>query len=156
MSFLTFFMRILIHFYYYGTYFFAFFMLMVGIFIILFCLCYYFFDRKGKDIYFQKSIIRWGKLAFSLYYIHFGVIAIGIIVFPLIIDEIYSSGFLIYQFIIFLVIFFISLELFIRIWQKYNFFLGVEWFMNKISKKTLFLKEDSKRLNVVKHPQENI
>ena len=156
MSYLTFFMRILLPFHYYSTYFFAFFMLMVGIFIILFCLCYYFFDRKGKDIYIQKSIIRWGKLAFSIYYIHFGVIGIGIIVFPLIINEIYTSGFLIYQFIIFLVIFFISLEMFIRIWQRYNFFLGIEWFMNKISKKSLFSEEDSKRLNVVKYPQENI
>lgn len=55
-----------------------------------------------------------------------------------------------------MIIFFISLEFFIRIWQRYNFLLGIEWLMNKISKKTLFSKEDSKRINVVKHPQENI
>ena len=119
------------------------FMLMIGIFILLFSIFYYLIDIKGRVFYFQFSIIHWGKLAFSIYYLHFGLIASGIIVFPLLIGEIYYYGFSIYQFFILIIIFFLSLEIFLRIWQRYNYFLGIEWFLNKISKKTLFLKKFS-------------
>ena len=120
--------------------FFPFYMLNLGIFTMSFILCYYYFDIKSKEIYGQKSIILWGKLTFSMYYINWGVVAIGFLVFPLIFDEIYYSGFLIYQYVILMIVIFVLLEFFIRIWQRINFFLGIEWFMNKISKKTLFLK----------------
>ncbi len=120
-----------------------FFMLMIGIFILLFTVFFYWIDIKGRVIYFQFSIIYWGKLAFSIYYLHFGLIASGIIVFPLLIGEIYYYGFSIYQFFILIIIFFLSLEIFLRIWQRYNYFLGIEWFLNKISKKNLFLKKFS-------------
>ncbi len=119
------------------------FMLMIGIFILLFSIFYYLIDIKGRVFYFQFSIIHWGKLAFSIYYIHFGLTAFGILVFPLLIGEIYYYGFSIYQFFILIIIFFLSLEIFLRIWQRYNYFLGIEWFLNKISKKTLFLKKFS-------------
>ena len=120
-----------------------FFMLMIGIFILLFTVFYYWIDIKGRAFYFQYSIIHWGKLAFSIFYIHFGLIALGILVFPLLIGEIYYFGFSIYQFFILIIIFFLSLEIFLRIWQGYNYFLGIEWFLNKISKKNLFLKKFS-------------
>ena len=120
------------------------FMLMIGIFILLFTEFFYWIDIKGRVFYFQFSIIHWGKLAFSMYYIHFGLIALGILVFPLLIGEIYYFGFSIFLFIILIIAFFLSLEIFLRIWQRYNYFLGLEWFMNKISKKTLFLKKFSK------------
>ncbi|KKK52641.1 hypothetical protein LCGC14_3102860, partial [marine sediment metagenome] len=129
--------------YYFTPHFIPYFMLTVGIFIILFSVCYYWIDIKGRVFYFQYSIIHWGKLTFSLYYIHFGLIALGILVFPMLIGEIYYFGFSIYEFIILIIIFFLSLEIFLRIWQRYNYFLGIEWFMNKISKKTLFLKKFS-------------
>ena len=119
------------------------FMLMIGIFILLFTVFFYWIDIKGRVFYFQFSIIHWGKLAFSMYYIHFGLIALGILVFPLLIGEIYYFGFSIFLFIILIIAFFLSLEIFLRIWQRYNYFLGLEWFMNKISKKTLFEKDFS-------------
>jgi len=130
--------------YYFTPHFIPYFMLTVGIFIILFSACYYGIDIKGRVFYFQYSIIHWGKLAFSIFYIHFGLIALGILIFPLLIGEIYYSGFSIFQFIILIIVFFLSLEIFLRIWQRYNYFLGIEWFMNKISKKTLFLNKFKK------------
>ena len=129
--------------YYFTPHFLPYFLLTVGIFIILFSLFYYWIDIKGKVFYFQYSIIHWGKLAFSIFYIHFGLIALGILVFPLLIGEIYYYGFSIYQFFILIIILFLSLEIFLRIWQRYNYFLGIEWFMNKISKKKLFFKKFS-------------
>ncbi len=89
-----------------------------------------------------ESINRWGKLAFSVYYIHLGVIAVGIFLFPIFLNEIYTKGFFLYQFIIILIVFFIALEIFMRYWQKFNYILGIEWIMNKFMKKTLFLKKD--------------
>lgn len=129
-----------LHTWYHYPQFLPFYMLNIGIFIMLFVLCYYYFDIKSKEIYFQNSIILWGKLIFSMYYINWGVVAIGLLVFPLIFNEIYYSGFLIYQYIILMIVIFVFLEFFIRIWQKINFFLGVEWLMNRVSKRTLFLK----------------
>ncbi|KKL77047.1 hypothetical protein LCGC14_2038810 [marine sediment metagenome] len=123
------------------THFPPYFMLMIGIFIILFSVCYYWIDIKGKVFYLQNSVIHWSKLSFSIFYIHFGFIALGILVFPLIISESYFYGFSIYQFIILIILFFLSNEIFIRIWKRYNYFLGLEWSMNKISKKNLFLKK---------------
>lgn len=132
------------HAYYFTPYFSPYFMLTIGIFIILFIVCYYGIDIKSRVFYFQSSIIHWGKLAFSIFYIHFGLIALGILVFPLIIGEIYYNGFSIYQFIILIILFFLAIEIFLRIWKRYNYFLGIEWFMHKFSKKTLFLKRFNK------------
>ena len=125
----------------YFTHFPPYFMMMIGIFIILFSVCYYGIDIKGRVFYLQSSIIHWSKLAFSIFYIHFGLIALGILVFPLIISESYFYGFSIYQFIILIILFFLAIEIFLRIWKRYNYFLGLEWSMNKISKKNLFLKK---------------
>jgi len=141
----SFWLFLYLHTWYHYPQFFPFYMLNVGIFITSFILCYYYFDIKSKEIYCQKSIILWGKLTFSMYYINWGVVAIGFLVFPLIFDEIYYSGFLIYQYVILMIVIFVFLEFFIRIWQRFNFFLGIEWFMNKISKRALFLKGNEKK-----------
>ena len=110
---------------------------MIGIFCILSSISYYLLDVRKINFYFQESLIRWGKLAFSTYYIHLGVIAVGVILFPVFLNEIYTNGFLPYFFIIILLIFFVALEIFTKIWQKYNFIFGIEWIMKKIIGKSL-------------------
>ena len=141
-GFITFFIWVVFypHSSYYTPHFPPYFMLTIGIFIILFSTCYYLIDIKGRGFSLQNSIIHWSKLAFSIFYIHFGLIALGILVFPLIIGESYFLGFSISQFIILIFLFFLAIEIFLRIWKRYNYFLGIEWFMNKISKRTLFMK----------------
>ena len=129
-------------FYYYVPYFFPNFIMMLGIFCILSSISYYVLDGKKNHFFLLESINRWGKLAFSVYYIHLGVIAVGIFLFPIFLNEIYTKGFFLYQFIIILIVFFIALEIFMRYWQKFNYILGIEWIMNKFMKKTLFLKKD--------------
>ncbi|MFW9990406.1 MAG: heparan-alpha-glucosaminide N-acetyltransferase domain-containing protein [Candidatus Odinarchaeota archaeon] len=127
--------------YYYVPNFFPFFIMMIGIFCILSFISYYLLDIRKYKFYFQESLIRWGRIAFSVYYIHFGVIAIGNIFFPIFLNQIYTNGFLLYQFIIILILFFVALVIFTKIWQKYNYILGIEWIMNKFLKKTLFLQK---------------
>ena len=112
-----------------------------GVFLILFSACYYFFDFKKVNHFLPRMIIRWGKFSFSIYYIHFGFIAMGKIIFPLLINDLYSKGFLYYQFLIIILFFFVSLELFMKIWEKIDYKFGLEWLMNKISKKSLFFEK---------------
>ena len=133
-------------FYYFVPYFFPNFILMIGIFCILSSISYYLLDMKNKNFYFQESIIRWGQLAFSIYYIHLGLIAVGVILFPVLLNEFYTNGFLPYFFLIILLIFFVVLEIFTKIWQKYNFIFGIEWIMNKIIGKSLIYERTREKL----------
>lgn len=107
---------------------------------ILFPLIYYFTDINESESFFQETLTHWGKFSFSIYYIQFGVIAAGVIIFPLIISDIYSNGFLFYQYLILLVLIYIGIDIFLRIWKKFDYIFGIEWFLNLISKKSLFLK----------------
>jgi len=111
-----------------------------SIFFILFPIIYYFTDIKESESFFQETLTHWGKFSFSIYYIQFGVIAAGVIIFPLIISDIYSNGFLFYQYLILLVLIYIGIDIFLRIWKKFDYIFGIEWFLNLISKKSLFLK----------------
>ncbi len=128
--------------YYFVPYFFPHFILMTGIFCFLSSIFYYLLDLKKINFYFLESLIRWGKLAFSVYYIHLGVIATGVILFPIFLNKIYTNGFLLYQFLLILLIFFVTLEIFTKIWQRHSYFLGIEWIMNKLVKKTIFFKKN--------------
>lgn len=128
-------------FYYYNPYFFPFFIMIIGLFCILISVFYYLLDLKNLNFYLKESLNRWGRLAFSIYYFHFTVIVIGVLLFPILLSEVFNNGFLPYHFIIILILFFILLELFTKMWQKYDYFLGIEWIMNKLIKKSLFSKE---------------
>lgn len=59
-------------------------------------------------------------------------------------SKLYSSGFLLYQYLIILLIFLLTIELFLRVWQKLDYMLGLEWIMNKISPKSQFSKANKK------------
>ena len=137
-------------FYYYIPYFFPNFILMLGIFCFLSSIFYYILDVRKLNFYLQESLIRWGKIAFSIYYIHLGIIAAGIILFPLFINEIYTNGFLLYHFILILIIFFVALIIFTKIWQKYNYILGIEWIMNKIIGKSLIHTTTDENKDIIK------
>ena len=107
-------------------------------FFIIFPLVYYFTDIKEYQSKILSRVTQWGRFSFSIYYFHFAVIAIGVLIFPLIIPDLFSNGFLIYQFIIIVILFYIGIDLFLRIWKKFDYIFGMEWFMNLISKKELF------------------
>lgn len=117
-----------------------FYLMSLGAFIVLFSINYYFLDLKKVNSTLLKMIIKWGKLAFSIYYIQYGILAAGMIIFPIIFKDLYLSGFLPYQYIITLFTFLILLEIIIRLWKKYNYIFGLEWIMNKLSNKSLFSK----------------
>ncbi|MHA1294910.1 MAG: heparan-alpha-glucosaminide N-acetyltransferase domain-containing protein [Promethearchaeota archaeon] len=109
-----------------------------AVFLILFSLCYFVFDIRKISFKLDKILIRWGKLSFSIYYIHFAMIAAGVILFPLIIENYYSLNLSFYYYLIIFLIFLLSIEIFLIIWEKFNYFMGLEWLMNKLSKKSLF------------------
>jgi len=109
-----------------------------GLFLIFFPIIHYFVDMKKLNFFLQKIIIRWGKVSFSLYYIHFGIIAISLIIFPLIFNDFQLNGLVLYQYILILIILFLALEIFLRLWQRFNFKFSIEWFMSKFTKKSLF------------------
>ena len=110
----------------------------LGIFFISFSILYYFLDIKDNEFIFQNRLIQWGRVAFSLYYFHFGIVAIGLFIFPLIISDFYSDLLNLYQYIIATIISVVLIDLLIRLWEKYNYFLGIEWLMSQFTKKTLF------------------
>jgi len=122
--------------------FFIYFIMIIGVFFTLFSIFYYYLDIKERNPLLAKKLGRWGKLSFSLYYIHFGIIALGVIVLPQYFNEIYSNGITFFQYLLILLIFYIALEIFLILWEKFNYILGFEWIMNKFSKKSLFSEEN--------------
>ena len=110
-----------------------------GIFMNTFSIIYYYTDLKNMDNRLNRTIKKWGRFSFSLYYIQFGIIVIGIYLFPIVLGDFYLEGFI--SFIIIMIFFYIGLEIMFRIWEKYNFIFSLEWFMSKITQKSLFSKE---------------
>jgi peptidoglycan/LPS O-acetylase OafA/YrhL len=110
----------------------------IAMFFILLAVVHYYSDLKKSENILQRIIIRWSRLSLSIYYIHFGIIIVGLIIFPLIINDIYLKGFLIYQYLLIVLIFFLILELFIRIWQGFEYKFSFEWIMSKFTQKSLF------------------
>ena len=121
--------------------FFIYYIMIIGIFFTLFSIFYYYLDIKETNHLIAKEIGRWGRLSFSLYYIHFGIIALGVIVLPQYFNETNSSSITFFQYLIILFIFYFALEIFLILWEKFNYILGLEWIMNKFSKKSLFSEE---------------
>ena len=120
-----------------------------GFFFITFSLLFYYSDMKKFKILLQDTLSHWGKFSFSIYYIHYVILGIALYVFPLIFADFNSIGLLFYQYIIFFVLTFVSIDIFLRIWKKFDYIFGVEWFINLFIKKSLFSElqnqnEDSK------------
>ena len=116
----------------------SFFIMVFGIFLTLFPICYFILDVKKLNFIFLRTLIGWGKLSFSIYYIQFAIIAGGIIIFPLFLSQWYLYGFSVYLYILLLLISFLALGLFIKLWHKFDYILGIEWLMNKLIHKTIF------------------
>ena len=106
------------------------------IFLIIFPICYFFLDIKEVEFFLSRSLTQWGKTAFSLYYIQFAIVAIGLIVFPLILNE----SILIFQFFLIITIILFALEFFLKIWRNFDYKYGIEWLMSKFTKKSLYYK----------------
>jgi len=113
-------------------------------YFILFSILYYLSDIRETQSGLQNSLVRWGKVAFSLYYIHFAILVTCLLLFPLIINDIYSSGLLFYQYLILIGIVIAGIEIFLRIWEKYDYIFGIEWLINKLVKKSFFSEEKQK------------
>ena len=115
-----------------------FFLIVFGIFLILFSITYFIFDVKKLNFFFIKTLICWGEISFSIYYIQYAIIVCGIIIFPFLLSDWYLFGLSVYHYIIFLLIAFLALGLFIKLWHKFDYILGVEWLMNKFIHKSIF------------------
>ncbi|MHA1440148.1 MAG: heparan-alpha-glucosaminide N-acetyltransferase domain-containing protein [Promethearchaeota archaeon] len=111
-----------------------------ALFLILFSISYIFLDIRKVEFKLNNVLIRWGKLAFSIYYIHFIIITGVLILFSIFFVDFFSIDFQFYHFIIIFIIFLLFIEIFIRIWEKFDYILGLEWLINKISKRSLFSK----------------
>ncbi|MFX0072061.1 MAG: acyltransferase family protein [Candidatus Hermodarchaeota archaeon] len=110
----------------------------IGAFLIIYPILYFFMDLKGFESSLQNRLIQWGKVAFSVYYLHFGLLVMGLFILPFIINDIFSNGLSLYQYFISATIILISIDIFLRLWKRYNYILGIEWAMSKFSKKSLF------------------
>ena len=110
-----------------------------GIFINTFSIIYFYTDLKKKDNNLNKLIKNWGKFSFSIYYIQFGIIIIGLYLFPIVLGDYFGEGFIYYYFIIIMLLLYLGLEIMFRIWEKYNYFFSLEWFLSKITKKSFFI-----------------
>lgn len=113
-----------------------------GLFFILFPLIFYFSDMREKTIFIDKSLARWGKVSFSLYYFHWGIIGMGLLVFPILFDSWNEVGFLFIPLLIALLIIIILVEVFVRIWEKFDFILGLEWIVRKLTPNNLKSKKN--------------
>jgi len=111
--------------------------------LIAFPVTLYIFDIKEYKSSLTDIIIKWGKLAFSLYYVHMAVLAAGAVIFPILIYDLYMSGFNVYLYLLIVVVFTFSVEILRRIWEKHNYFLSLEWIMSKFTQKSMFSKEDT-------------
>ena len=92
----------------------------LGILFISFSILYYYLDIKENEYILQNRLTQWGRVAFSIYYLHFGIVAIGLFIFPLIISDFYPDLLFLYQYIIVTIIGVILIDWFLRIWEKYN------------------------------------
>jgi hypothetical protein len=114
----------------------------IGLFLIIFSFLHFYFDIKGRISIFSKRIIEWGELAFSLYYIQFGMILCLTILLNIKIIQVTSLQTLFIQFLISTSIILLFLEVFLIIWKKYEYKYGIEWFMSLFSYRSLFDKKD--------------
>ena len=110
-----------------------------GVFLITFSIFYYLTDIRKSDFVFQPILVKWGKLSFSLYYIHFAILGIAYFFSSLLFNNSILSGYLIYEYIILMLLFFLILELTLRLWNKFDYKFGLEWYMNIFVKKSLFV-----------------
>ena len=126
-----------------------FFILRIWIFMIFFVISYYLLDLKKIESLLTRLTYRWSKLAFSIYYIQFAIIGIGIIFFPFIINESFLSDYLIYKFIILFFLVIIIIEIILQFWRLLDYRFGIEWLMNLFINKSLFsnkINNDQKKL----------
>jgi len=118
-----------------------FFFLIYGGLIMLLFLTYLYLDIQSRQNFLFRKLIWWGKFAFSIYYIQYIMIGAGIFLFPLILREFYFKGFNFFLFILLFLTISFGIEIILLLWKKKNYFLSLEWIMNKISSKTIFNKD---------------
>ncbi|MFX1256313.1 MAG: heparan-alpha-glucosaminide N-acetyltransferase domain-containing protein [Promethearchaeota archaeon] len=116
----------------------------VGTFLILFLFFYLILDFKEINFRVNKVIEKWGKLSFSIYYIHFIIIYGVLILFTLYFYEDFQLTFGYYYYLIICLIFLMTIESFLLLWKKINYKYGAEWILNLLSKKSLFSKINHK------------
>ncbi|MFX1276304.1 MAG: acyltransferase family protein [Promethearchaeota archaeon] len=117
----------------------------LGFFFIFYCFIFYFSDIKETNTSIEKSLIRWGKVSFSLYYISWGIVGIGLLVFPFIFPFWVQDRFITIPLLIALLLIFILLEVLLRIWEKFDFIFGLEWVIRKLTPNR---QNDEKNLDI--------
>lgn len=60
---------------------------------IILILSRYLFDKEAKTPIMINSLEKWVELSFSLYYVHFGVISVGIFLFSTFFNKDFKSSF---------------------------------------------------------------
>ncbi|MFX1391999.1 MAG: acyltransferase [Promethearchaeota archaeon] len=114
----------------------------IGLFLIFFSILYFYFDIKELESILSKRIIEWGKLAFSIYYLQFGIAICLKFLFDKKIIQFESLIVLFIQFLILASVILFFLEFFLLLWKKFEYKYGIEWLMNLFSSKSLFIKKD--------------
>lgn len=112
----------------------------IGIFLIIFSIYYYFTDLKKSKMIFRQILSRWGKLSFSIYYMHYAIVGIAIFLIPLVFNDTFLTGHIFYEYIIVLLTFLLIIEIILRIWNEFDNKFGIEWLMNILVNKSLFNK----------------
>lgn len=105
----------------------------IGAFLIAFPILFYFTDIKMYNSRVQRRIIEWGKTPFSIYYIHIVILLSIKIIFPYVYQLFHMGLISIPNFIIFVFIFTLILEIFLRIWKKFDYKYGMEWSMRRFA-----------------------
>ncbi|MHA1694559.1 MAG: heparan-alpha-glucosaminide N-acetyltransferase domain-containing protein [Candidatus Helarchaeota archaeon] len=118
----------------------------IGLYLIFLLIAFYRnFKLKNKILDFSKNlVVEYGNVSFSVYYIHFGLIFLT----PLF-DSFFLNGFFLTNMNLYLYLtlsfsVFILISIWLIIWKKLNYMLGLEWIINKIV--GLIVKKDNKSI----------
>jgi hypothetical protein len=112
----------------------------MGIFMIIFSICYYYMDTRKYKAKIINPLIQWGQLSFSIYYIQFGLVIVGLMIFRDLICMLILLIPLKFHFLVVVISFFLIIEIILILWKKINYFLGIEWLMNFFSSRSLFYR----------------
>lgn len=118
-----------------------------GVYLVLFTIFFFLLDFKKYNLRLHDRIIQWGRVTFSLYYVHFVILEGLKIAFRLLIVDYSEWHVYSYQFIILVVIFVIIIDLVIRFWYKYEYKYGLEWGMRRFADFSFKIKKDVEKFD---------
>jgi len=102
------------------------FFISIGLFLMMFSIYYFYLDVKQFNFFLVGRIIQWGKLAFSIYYIQFAMIVGALVIYQLLINDLFSQIPQVYLLFGTLIVFYGSIELFLHLWKKFSYIFSIE------------------------------